>query len=287
MRRNIARLPRAGYEIFSRAPTGGRAFPAALIALAAAAWPSLVAATPPSPAVAAAAAPTGAAVAEAALAALPDADLVVIGPTRDGQLPSALVATRVAAPPAALAALLLDPRAYRQAIPALIRAEVIDHRRRPGAPADDRLVSWELEIPLFNLEGKLWICPREGGVELALVEGDLAPGRLWFTWKPAAGDGPGGATILTLEAQANVRAAGWLFRRIVSRSPFGAAAMNATAAWVVVRAAAALAEHPSDPRARRPQAPPDPPAPMALDRRALAGPPFEVLRARGAVVARR
>jgi len=196
---------------------------------------------------------------DAALLALRGADLAVIDYPVSGGPPSALVATRVAVAPAALAAVLGDARAYREAIPALVRAEVIQRRRPPGATDDEQLLEWELEIPLFNLKGKAWIRPRPGGVDLTLVEGDLAPGKLAFTWAPA---NPG--TILMLESQANVRAAGWLFRRVASRSPFGAAAMNVTAAYVVLRAAAERALHPGDGRGRRPQAAPSAPAPSAL-----------------------
>jgi hypothetical protein len=196
---------------------------------------------------------------DGALLALGGADLAVIDTPVPGRAPSALVATRVAVAPAALAAVLADPRAYREAIPALVRAEVVDRRRAPGATVDEQLLQWELEIPLFNLKGKAWITPRAGGVDLTLVEGDLAPGKLAFTWAPA-----NAGTILVLQSQANVRAAGWFFRRIASRSPFGEAAMNVTAAYVVLRAAAERALHPSDESARRPRAAPAPPAPAAL-----------------------
>ena len=208
---------------------------------------------------AAPASPADPAAIEAALRALRGADLAVVDDPVPGRAPSALIATRVAVAPAALAATLGDARAYREAIPALVRAEVVARRRLPGATAEEQLLEWELEIPLFNLKGKAWISPRAGGVDLTLVEGDLAPGKLAFRWTPAS---PG--TILVLESQANVRAAGWFFRRVASRSPFGEAAMNLTAAYVVLRAAAQRALHPGDGRARRPQTAPAPPTPALL-----------------------
>jgi len=159
-----------------------------------------------------------------------------------------------------LSATLAAPTAYREAVPALVRADVVDRRRAPGgAAADEQLLEWELEIPLFNLKGKAWIAPRADGVDLTLVEGDLAPGKLAFTWHAAS---PG--AILVLESQVNVRAAGWLFRRVVSRSPFGESAMNLTAAYVVLRAAVERAQHPTDAGARRPRAAPEPPTRAAL-----------------------
>ena len=52
---------------------------------------------------------------------------------------------------------MLDaPAAYRQAIPALIRTDIVGRRAHAGA-TDDRLVEWEMEIPLFNLSGKMWV----------------------------------------------------------------------------------------------------------------------------------
>jgi hypothetical protein len=231
---------------------------------------------------------------DAALVALRGADLVVVADAAPGRGPSALVATRVAVAPAALAVTLGDPRAYREAIPALVRAEVVDRRHVAGATGDEQLVQWELEIPLFNLKGKAWVTPRADGVDLTLTEGDLAPGKLTFTWIAAASPDQAPATrtasglILVLEAQANMRAAGWLFRRVASRSPFGESAMNLTAAYVVLRAAAERAQHPTEAIARRPRAAPVPPAPPVLvaDAAALGeSPAMEPFRKRGVVAA--
>jgi len=220
---------------------------------------------------------------EAALAALHGADLAVVDAPVAGREPSAVVATRVAAPWAALAAVLTTPSAYREAVPALVRVQVVEQRRTGGVQS--QLIEWELEIPLFNLKGKAWIRPRIDGVDLDLVEGNLAPGKVAFTWIT---DKDGAGTILALESQVNVRAAGWLFRQVVSRSPYGAGAMNLTAAYVLLRAAAERAVHPADARARRPQSAPLPPALPALvaDAPVLgAGPALAPFLRRGAVAA--
>ncbi len=239
--------------------------------------------------------PTDGAVIRAALAALGGADLVVVDDPMPGRPPAALVATRAPVSRAALAATLADPRAYRDAIPSLVRAEVVGRRRASPTAPDDQLLEWELEIPLFNLHGKAWVIPRPEGVDLVLVEGDLAPGRLAFTWIDAPATppsppspSPGAGTILVLEAQVNMRAAGWLFRRIAAHSPFGESAMNVAAAYVVLRAATLRAQHPNDTGARRPRGTPAPPTPAALiaDVATLAAShALDPLRKRGAVAA--
>jgi hypothetical protein len=223
---------------------------------------------------------------EAALAALRGADLVVVDDPVPGRPPSALLATRATTSPAALAATLGNPRAYPDAIPSLVRADVVDHRPSPsGSGAVEPLIDWELEIPLFNLRGKAWVSPRADGVDLILADGDLAPGNLAFTWIPSP---TGGGTTLVLESQVNVRAAGWVFRRVAAHSPFGEGAVNATAAYVVLRAAVEHALHPNDLRARRPHGGRTPPAPAALiaDAATLAASPaLDPFRGRGAVAA--
>jgi len=220
---------------------------------------------------------------EAALSALRGADLVVLDDPVPGRAPSALLATRAAAAPAALAATLGDPRAYSDAIPSLVRADVLDRRPSASGAGIDQLIDWELEIPLFNLRGKAWVRPRADGVDLVLAEGDLAPGQLAFTWIPT-----GTGATLVLESQVNMRAAGWIFRRVAARSPFGEGAMNVTAAYVVLRAAVERALHPADPRARRPRGARTPPAAAALiaDATVLASSPaLDPFRARGAIAA--
>ncbi|HVR62990.1 MAG TPA: hypothetical protein VMU50_13895 [Polyangia bacterium] len=189
-----------------------------------------------------------------------DGDLATFATDGD----EAQVTTLVAAPPDAVAALLRDPAAYRQAVPALARTDVIARRPRSDGDAD-LLVEWELEIPLFNLAGRLWVIPGAGEVTLDLFQGNFAPGRLVFTWAPA---GPGRA-VAALSARINNQAGGWLLRQLVARSRFAGAAVNAAAAFVALRGLAAVAEHPRDSEARRPHAAPAPVALAAIDGRAL------------------
>lgn len=185
-----------------------------------------------------------------ALDAIGDADLVLWDRAR------VLVATRVAATPERLRAALIEPATYRRAVPSFRRAEVLETR---GA---ERLVAWELEIPLWNLKGRLWLRPRADGVDLLLVQGDLAPGQFHVS-AVAHGDG----ARLVVDGEANVREANWVARRLAARSPLAEPAMTATAAWVLARALALEALRP-DPR-RRPAGAPVPPRLAELDGRAL------------------
>jgi hypothetical protein len=68
----------------------------------------------------------------------------------------------------------------------------------------------------------------------------------------------------------NGQEGGWVIKRVAARSPYAGAAINAAAAYVAARAMAALAEHPRDAVARRPRAPPSPPALAAINGRPLA-----------------
>jgi len=231
---------------------------------------------------AAAATTEGGASTAAALDALAGRDLVVFEQRRKGAPARVLAATRVGAAAAAVRAVLLDPNAWRQAVPALVRAEVVGPRR----PAEAR-IAWEIEIPLFNLEGKLRvISPSAHRVDLELLEGDLAPGRLSFT---LADDVDGATCVVAVEGHANLHGANWLFRRLLARSPLAEPAMTATAAWVLLRAATTRAVHPgtgTEPkRARRPRGPPAPPPARTLDARPLGHDALAPFRARGVVAA--
>jgi len=195
----------------------------------------------------------------AALAEVPGADLVFFDSTRPGQQTPILAAALTRAPLARLRAVLADPAAYQRAVPSFRRAEV---RGRSGAAVQ---VEWELEVPLWNLEGKLWLTPVADGADIHLAEGDLAPGSFQLRARPT----PGGV-VLTIAGHANLGEANWATRRLVKRSPLAEPAMTATATWVLLRALVLEAERPGealDPR-RRPAAPPQPPE--ALDGTALA-----------------
>ena len=197
----------------------------------------------------------------AALAALPGADLVFFDEPRSGQRSRILCAARTRASPARLRAVLLDPSAYRRAVPSFRRAEIL---ARQGPNLE---VEWELEVPLWNLEGKLWLRPVADGVDLELADGDLAPGLFQLRIQPV----PNGL-VLSVAGQANMGEANWATRRLVKRSALAEPAMTATAAWVLLRALVLEAERPDggvDPR-RQPAAGTSPPALAAIDGSALA-----------------
>jgi len=196
-----------------------------------------------------------------ALAAVPGADLVFFDEVHPGQPSRILCATATKASAGRLRTVLADPGAYQRAVPSFRRAEVI---ARQGSASH---IQWELEVPLWNLEGKLWMRPTSDGVDIQLAEGDLAPGL----FKLRIQESPKGAT-LSIEGHANMRDANWATRRLVKRSPLAEPAMTATATWVLLRALVLEAERPEggvDPR-RQPAAGPSPPALPTLDGTALA-----------------
>ncbi len=187
--------------------------------------------------------------------------------------PRVRAATRVNAAPAAVRAVLLDPAHFRELIPSLIRSEV-----------QRGVVDWELEVPLFNLSGRFALRALPDGARFDLFDGDFAPGHLLFQIAP----GPGGGSILSVDASMDIRRSTWLLRHILSRSPFGAPAALAAAIDVALRAVALRAEHPGTRLAWRPTVPPGPPATWQPDPAALLAPALAALRAHGvlAMVAR-
>jgi hypothetical protein len=207
--------------------------------------------------------------------ALPDdgaTDLVLIDHPSPSGAPRVRAATAVAAPPAAVRAVLLDPSHYHAIIPGVVNADA-------RAAADGSLtLDWEIEIPLFNLDGRIVLRPRADGAELYMVEGDLSPGRLIFTVAPR----PGGSTLV-VDAQLDVKNTTFLLRRIIARSPVGEPAGLAAAAYTALRAVALRAQHPSAQRAWRPSAAMGPPATWLPNAAPLAAAKLAPLRARGAV----
>jgi hypothetical protein len=212
----------------------------------------------------------------ALIAALPvdgSTDLVVIAQPSAPDAPRAWSATRVAASPAAIKDVLLDPAHYRALIPALIKSEL--ERSNGSGP----VVDWELEIPLFNLSGRMTLHNRPDGVTIELFEGDFSPGRLSFTVAP---DARGGSTLL-VDAVLDVKRSTWLLRRILKRSPVGEPAALTAAAYVALRAVALRAEHPRAREAWRPRGPVTAPAGWLPDPRPLGSDLLAPLRARGVV----
>jgi hypothetical protein len=216
--------------------------------------------------------------------AAPDADLVAALDAAGGadvvafELPAAPHAPRVRAATitrasvATVLGVLADPARYGTLIPALVRSQEVGRR------GDARVVEWELEIPLFNLSGTLEVRPRAGGVEVALIGGDLSPGRVVF--EVAAR--PDGRTTVQVDARLDVARSSFFLRRVMARSEYGEPAALSAAAWVALRATALRAEHARDASAFRPTAPPERPTPGQPDGRALLRHPFERLAARGA-----
>jgi hypothetical protein len=215
-------------------------------------------------------------VAAALIVALPAdraTDVVLVDQPGVPDAPRVRSATRVAAAPAAIKDLLLDPAHYRALIPALIRGDLEPPN---GGPP---VVDWELEVPLFNLSGRMALVNRPDGVTFQLLDGDFAPGRLIFTVTANSG----GGTTLFLDALLDVKRSSWLLRRIIKRSPAGEPAVLAAAAYVALRAVALRAEHPGARFALRPGAPPAPPPDWSPDPRPLLADAAAPLRARGVV----
>ena len=243
------------------------------------AWTSalvLAAVVSPAASVASPASDDDARVAAALCAALPAdgvTDLVVIAQPSTPDAPRAWGATRVAASPPAIKDVLLDPAHYRAMIPSLIKSE------RERSNGSDPTVDWELEVPLFNLSGRMALHNRPDGVTIELFEGDFAPGRLSFTVAP---DARGGSTLV-VDAVLDVKRSSWLLRRIIRRSPVGEPATLTAAAYVALRAVALRAEHPGAGDAWRPRTPSEAPASWLPDPRPLAGDLLASLRARGVV----
>ena len=205
----------------------------------------------------------------AALDVLGDADLIVL--TDPGQRPAHLrLATRVIAPVDRVRAMLVDLAAYQSALPALRRLEfeAADKRRSGSGRLSEGMVAWELEVPLWNLDGKFWMQPTPTGADLIVMEGDFSPGLVRLSATPE----PAGTTLLSMDAHANLRDANWITKRMVKRNALAEPGLAAAAFYVVLRALRLQAEHVGDaPDARRhPATAPSPPALSELDGACLA-----------------
>jgi hypothetical protein len=236
---------------------------------------AFAAATGPAPPAAPPATTPSDSVAVALAAALPAGaatDVVLIDHPSTPRAPRVHAATPVGAPPATVKAVLLDTGHYRAIIPGLVRLEVAP------AAAGAKSLAWELEIPLFNLSGRLVLRERPDGVEMELTEGDLSPGHIVFTVLPRAG-----GSALAVDAQLDVAHSTWLLRYIMAKSPVGQPAALMASTYVALRAVALRAERPGDARAWRPGAAMAPPPTWVPDARPLAAPALAPLRARGAV----
>jgi len=96
-----------------------------------------------------------------------DTDLLLLpAARRPPARPFVVAATRVAARANEVATVFLTPASLREALPALIRADVVGSRPGPRPDAwPDRLIAWEVEVPLFNLSGKAWLQQRPDGAD--------------------------------------------------------------------------------------------------------------------------
>ena len=208
-----------------------------------------------------------------------EVDIVVLpGARHPGHRPVVTVAAKARAGAGAITAVLRDPASYRRALPSLIRSDVKATRATgDSGHVVQRLIEWELEIPLFNLEGRAWLTERPGGVDLDLADGAFAPGQARFRVADAS---PGGA-ILVCELRIDPRTSNWLFRRVARHNPWAETAMTAAAAWTMARAVVLQAENPRAQHVVRPSGAIVAPAASQLDGAWLLGPAVEDLRRHG------
>jgi hypothetical protein len=197
----------------------------------------------------------------AALDTLGGADLIVLADPSQ-RPPHLCLATRVTAPFPRVRTMLLDLAAYRAALPALRRLAFEGGQGRSGGPGEG-IVAWELEVPLWNLEGKLWLRPTPTGVDLIVMQGDFSPGLVRLSATPE----PTGTTLLTIEGSANLRDVNWITRRMVKRNALAEPGLAASAFYVMLRALRLQAEQTGSAKdvRRHPVAAPAPPLPSELD----------------------
>ena len=165
-----------------------------------------------------------------ALDNLQGGDLVLVTDPLGVRPVRALVAGRVAAPVETVRAALVVAATYKSAVPNFQKVDVLSTQTTPTGSEQD--VAWELEVPMWNLEGRLQLHPRSDGVDLVLYQGDLSPGRFSITAHPESAT----RTLLLIEAHANVKDANYVVRKITSRSALGEPAILVAAAYVLHRA---------------------------------------------------
>jgi hypothetical protein len=175
-----------------------------------------------------------------ASAALGGADLLFMSNPAGDWPVRVMLASSVSASADKVQQVVRDPASYATAMPSFKRVQVVaQQEREPGIV--DTEVTWEMEIPLRNLRGKLWLRPQPGGVDLALSDGDFAPGLLRLRAR-ASKDSKQSPCLLTVEGSANMRDVNWVTRKIVARSGLAEPAITAAAMFVMTKSLAALAE---------------------------------------------
>jgi len=167
-----------------------------------------------------------------ALDNLPGGDLVLVADPLGARPVRALVAGRVAAPVATVRAALSVAATYKSAVPNFQKVDVLSTQPTPTGDRQD--VAWELEVPMWNLEGRLQLHPRPEGADLVLYQGDLSPGRFSLSAHAESAT----RTLLVIEAHANVKDANYVVRKITSRSALGEPAILVAAAYVLHQALA-------------------------------------------------
>jgi hypothetical protein len=176
-----------------------------------------------------------------ASAALGGADLLFMSNPAGDWPVRVMLASRVSASADKVQDVVRDPASYAKAMPSFKRVEVVSQQEREPGIIDTE-VAWEMEIPLRNLRGKLWLRPQPGGVDLALSEGDFAPGLLRLRAHNGKGDSQQSPCLLTVEGSANMRDVNWVTRKIVARSGLAEPAITAAAMFVMTKSLAGLAE---------------------------------------------
>jgi hypothetical protein len=208
-----------------------------------------------------------------------DTDALLLPTARPPPRPTVVAATRIKAPAHTVASVLLNPTAMREALPALVRADVVATRPGPrpeGWP--DRLIAWEVEIPLFNLKGKGWLQQQPDAVQLTLVEGAFAPGHIRFFLAPAINSE---WSVVTCEIQIDAQSSNWIFRRVARHDPWSETALSAATAWVLLRAVALRTEAAPGSPPGRPRDSIVAPRAEALDGKSLGAPALAWLRSTG------
>jgi hypothetical protein len=168
------------------------------------------------------------------------ADLILTSDPKTARPVRVLLAARVASGAENVRQVVTSPSSYRKAMPSFRRVEVVS-RRTPSGESSDLQVAWELDVPLWNLEGRLWLRPRNDGVDLELAEGDFAPGLFHLSVAPASKKAAHRSTLI-IEGHANVRDANMATRQLVQRSALAEPAMTLAAAYVMLKSLARLAE---------------------------------------------
>lgn len=157
-----------------------------------------------------------------------DIDLAIFDPPPTNRV---LLVARTTTPLPRVRAVIGDPSAWRRALPEIVRADIVESRLRPPRAEADHRIAWEVEVPLWNLEGELWLRPAGRTIALEVTQGHMSPARFVFTLAESAG-----GTLVTLSGTANVRELNFVTRKMAARMPLAEPAMTTAVAWAMLRA---------------------------------------------------